>query len=131
MKKIVDDENTAYHPRSVSLSLGGQKYVSDDRWQKLLINERYIPLTPTEYRIMTYFLENAFYFECMCGNKKIALLSCKQERLLQSQVSISSKRLLQKHISQTNSKIAPFGLTITPLSPFGMRERGYLLIALQ
>lgn len=90
----------------------------------LLVNGHIIPLTRTEYRLCTAFLQPwlAKNKEPLMNNHGLYILSYATAKELQVQTSIASKQLLRKHISNTNGKLAPFALRIKAF------EQGYILL---
>src|SRR5690349_12345510 len=85
-----------------------------EKWQKLLLNGRSVPLTPTEYRLCTAFFQQwlSENREPIMNNDGLVILSYLNMTELQTRTSLASKQLLRKHISNANGKLAPFALHI-------------------
>jgi hypothetical protein len=87
---------------------------------RLFCNEHVIPLTPTEYRLCRMLLNTQ--------TPQISLLTIPfifpyvRRSELQTYLGIPNKQLLRKYVSNTNAKLAPYGLHIKPF------EQGYVLI---
>jgi hypothetical protein len=94
--------------------------VCSDIYGKLLCNEHIVPLTPTEYRLCSLFLKKQA--RQISFQTEAFVFPYIQRADLQKWLGIPNKLLLRKHISNTNSKLAPYNL---PIKSF---EQGYVLI---
>ena len=95
-----------------------------EEWQKLLLNGRSVPLTPTEYRLCAAFFQQWLNEnrEPIMNNDGLVILSYLNATELQTQASLASRQLLRKHISNANGKLAPFTLHIKAF------EKGYIFL---
>jgi hypothetical protein len=94
--------------------------VCSDIYSKLLCNEHIVPLTPTEYRLCSLFLKKQA--RQISFQAEAFILPYIQQSDLQQWIGIPNKQLLRKHISNANSKLAPYQLHIKSF------EQGYVLI---
>lgn len=91
--------------------LADYRFEYHDGWEKLSINGRLIPLTPTEYRLCMVFLRQ--WQHHLATQEELMIISYVSISTLQRQTSIPNKQLLRKHVVNANGKLAVYGLRIS------------------
>lgn len=91
--------------------LADYRFEYHDGWEKLSINGRLIPLTPTEYRLCIAFLRQWQYH--LATQEELMIISYISLGTLQRQISLPNKQLLRKHVVNANGKLAVYGLRIS------------------
>jgi hypothetical protein len=98
-----------------SFTLLGRQMTYHDAWNKLAIDERTLPLTPTEYRLFRLFIEQGVPCEehHLLRYNGAVLLSCASQSQIQQSSHIANRKLLRRSISNLNAKLAPYGFHLT------------------
>jgi DNA-binding response OmpR family regulator len=91
--------------------LAAYRFEYHDGWEKLSINGRLIPLTPTEYRLCMAFLRH--WQHHLTTQEQLMIISYLSTGTLQRQTSLPNKQLLRKHVVNANGKLAVYGLRIS------------------
>ncbi len=98
-------------PQLHRFQLANHCFEYHDAWEKLSINGRLIPLTPTEYRLCMAFLRQ--WQHHFATQEELVIISYMSIGTLQKQISLPNKQLLRKHVVNTNGKLAVYGLRIS------------------
>jgi hypothetical protein len=102
------------------LMLEGHTLLWDDTRNRLTFRGRTLILSPTQYRICRAFLV-AHAASSSVYAAHLFILSYVPTAMLQEQIEIFSKELLQKHISRLNQRLDSFAFHIAAF------QEGYLL----
>jgi DNA-binding response OmpR family regulator len=99
--------------------LSGEKILHDDQHHKLVVNDRVLPLSPKEYKLVIALLHQRQKWQESEEQASI-LLSIGQ---LQKLTGILSQASLQRHLSNAAVKLAPLGILVV-----NVRSYGYLIL---
>jgi DNA-binding response OmpR family regulator len=108
----------------IDFTCAGIHIIISEEGRKLRVNGRSIALTPTEYRLCTAFFQQWHHEkrEAIIHSDDMIMLSYCTDSALQHQVSLASRQLLRKHISNANGKLLAYNMQIKAF------ENGYILL---